>query len=99
MQHVDFKKLIASTFPSHVPRELKELYVTMTMLNFALAAGMLFEPIYLYTTVGLSLSQIMLYFLAVYALYFFLMPLGGRFVKRHGFEKGIIIGSLFLILY
>lgn len=70
----------------------------MTMLNFALAAGMLFEPIYLYT-IGFSISQIMLYFLAVYVLYFFLMPLGGRFVKERGFEKGIIVGSLFLILY
>lgn len=105
MHHVDFKKLIAGAlkkertlFPSQLPRELKELYLTMTMLNFALAAGMLFEPIYLYT-IGFSISQIMLYFLAVYVLYFFFMPLGGRFVKERGFEKGIIVGSLFLILY
>lgn len=98
MHHVDFKKMIASTFPSSLPRELKELYLTMTMLNFALAAGMLFEPIYLYT-IGFSLSEIMVYFFAVYVLYFFLMPLGGKFVKRFGFEHGIILGSLFLILY
>lgn len=105
MLHVDFKKLIAlalekerALFPSHIPRELKELYLTMTLLNFALAAGMLFEPIYLYT-IGFSLSQIMMYFFAVYVLYFFLMPLGGKFVKWFGFEHGIILGSLFLILY
>lgn len=105
MHYIDFKKLIARTveterafFPSHVPRELKELYLTMTMLNFALAAGMLFEPIYLYT-IGFSLSDIMIYFFSVYVLYFFLMPLGGRFVKEKGFEKGIIVGSLFLIVY
>ncbi len=105
MQHLDFKKLLAGALskereflPSHLPRELKELYLTMTMLNFALASGMLFEPIYLYT-LHFSLSQIMLYYLAVYALYFFLMPLGGRFVKRHGFEHGIILGSIFLVAY
>lgn len=105
MMHVDFKKLIASAldkertfFPSHLPRELKELYLTMTMLNFALAAGMLFEPIYLYT-IGFSISQIMLYFFGVYALYFFVMPLGAKFVKQYGFEHGIIVGSIFLVVY
>ncbi|MBI4252681.1 MFS transporter [Candidatus Uhrbacteria bacterium] len=105
MHHVDFKKLIASgvakertLFPSHLPRELKELYLTMTMLNFALAAGMLFEPIYLYQ-VGFSISQIMLYFFAVYVLYFFAMPLGAKFVKWRGFEHGIILGSVFLVVY
>ncbi len=102
---MEFKKIAASIvakqrtfFPSHLPRELKELYLTMTMLNFALAAGMLFEPIYLYT-IGFSLSQIMLYYFAVYVLYFFLMPLGGKFVKWKGFEHGIAFGSFFLILY
>jgi len=105
MFHVDFKKLISGAlekerefFPSQVPRELKELYLTMTMLNFALASGMLFEPIYLYT-LHFSLSQIMLYYCAVYLCYFFLMPLGGKFVKRYGFEHGIIAGSLFLVAY
>lgn len=105
MHHVDFKKLIASAlekertfFPSHLPRELKELYLTMTMLNFALAAGMLFEPIYLYT-IGFSLSQIMLYFFCVYVAYFFVMPLGAQFVKRYGFEHGIMVGCVFLVLY
>lgn len=105
MHHVDFKKLIAGAlaqertlFPSQLPRELKELYLTMTLLNFALAAGMLFEPIYLYT-IGFSIAQIMLYFFAVYGLYFVFIPLGGRFVKERGFEKGIIVGSFFLILY
>ncbi|MDP2630403.1 MAG: MFS transporter [Candidatus Uhrbacteria bacterium] len=105
MQHLDFKKLLAGAIckereflPSHLPRELKELYLTMTMLNFALASGMLFEPIYLYT-LHFSLSQIMLYYFAVYFVYFFLMPLGGRFVKRYGFEHGIIFGSIFLVAY
>ena len=105
MHHVDFKKYIAAAitkehefFPSSLPHQLKELYVTMTMLNFALASGMLFEPIYLYT-LHFTLSQIMLYYFAVYALYFFLMPLGGKFVKRFGFEHGIMTGSLFLVAY
>jgi MFS family permease len=105
MLHIDFKKLLATTlskerefFPSRIPRELKELYMTMTMLNFALASGMLFEPIYLYT-LGYTLSEIMLYYFAVYFLYFFLMPLGGKFVKRFGFEHGIVVGSLFLVVY
>ncbi len=105
MFHADFKKILAGALskereflPTRLPRELKELYLTMTMLNFALASGMLFEPIYLYT-LHFSLSEIMLYYFFVYFLYFFLIPLGGRFVKRYGFEHGIILGSFFLVVY
>jgi len=105
MLHIESKRLVSSFlrfersfFPSHMPRKLKEFYVAMTILNFALAAAMLFEPVYLYT-LGFPLWKIMFFYFGVYALYFFTMPLGGKLAKRWGFSHGMVIGSLMLILY
>lgn len=105
MFHIDFKKIAAFTLrqerkflPTHAPKELKKFYLAMTILNFALASGILFEPIYLYSS-GYSIWWMALFYLGVYGVYFFLMPLGGKVVMRKGFEHGIMYGSAFLILY
>lgn len=105
MLHLDFKKHLASflshersLFPSHLPHQLKELYLSNAILSFALSAAIVFEPVYLYT-LGFPLYKIMLFYFGVYLAYFFLMPLGGKIVKRNGFEHGMIYGSFFLILY
>ncbi len=105
MLHIDFKKSLAFALrkgkeflPTHVSKELRSLYFAMTILNFALASGIVFEPIYLYT-LGYPLYQIMLFYFGMYLCYFFLIPLGGQVIKRKGFEHGIVYGSFFLILY
>jgi len=105
MQHFEFKKInsliigrMRGLFPDHIASHLKELYCCMALLNFAFAALLLFEPIYLYT-LGFPVTKILLYFAGVYTLYFFIAPLGGMYAKYKGFEHGIIAGSLFLILY
>ncbi|MBI2644849.1 MFS transporter [Candidatus Uhrbacteria bacterium] len=105
MLHTDLKRLVSSLlcfersfFPSRVPHKLKEFYLSITILNFALAAAMLFEPVYLYT-IGFPLHKIMFFYFAVYVLYFFIMPLGGKVAKQKGFSHSMIIGSLILILY
>ncbi|MDO8571427.1 MAG: MFS transporter [bacterium] len=105
MMQIGFRKILSTIvdherefFPKDIPRPLKELYTTTAILNFAMSAGFIFEPIYLYT-LGFSLSKIMLFYLLVYVLYFFLIPLGGKVVKHKGFEHGIMYGSVFFILY
>jgi MFS family permease len=105
MFHIELKRLVStflcfekSFFPSRVPRKLKEFYCAMTILNFALSAIMLFEPVYLYA-IGFPLWKIMFFYFCAYALYFFVLPLGGKMVKRYGFSHGIILGSLLWILY
>lgn len=105
MLHVDIKKSISSflahertLFPAHLPQQLKELYLANAISTFAISAAFLFEPIYLYS-IGFTLWQIMLFYVGVYGAYFILMPLGGKIVKRNGFEHGMMYGSFFLILY
>lgn len=85
-------------FPSHLSRQLKHLYVSNAIFTFAVSAGAVFESIYLYT-VGFSVVQIMLFFAGVYAIHFCAVPLGGKVVKRFGFEHGMMYGSGCLILY
>jgi len=89
-----FERLLAT----HASRQVKGLMSATALLNFAVSAISLFEPIYLYS-LGWSLASICLYYFAVYALTFFLLPLGARYVGRLGFQHAILYSSPFLIVY
>ncbi len=85
-------------FQKHVSRRLEELYISVAILDFALAAVALFEPVYLYQ-LGYSLQHILLFFMLAYVAYFFLLPLGGKSVARYGPERNIAISTIMLIGY
>ena len=89
---------IKSFLPHHMKRQVKELFIFTTLINLALALVMIFEPIYLYQ-IGYSLNDIMLFYLIVYALYFFIIPLGAKFARRYGYEIAMLIGSIFFIIF
>lgn len=89
-----FERLLAT----HASRQVKGLMSATALLNFAVSAISLFEPIYLYS-LGWSLASICLYYFAIYALTFFLLPLGARYVGRLGFQHSILYSSPFLIIY
>ncbi len=80
-------------------REITELYISVAIKNFAVSMIALFEPIYLYDKLGLSLAEIMLYFAAVYTLYLFLLPIGGKICARFGFEHSILYSAPISVLY
>lgn len=90
--------IIKAFVANRLTRQVKELYVSNLLINLATAMAAIFEPIYLYSR-GLSLAQILYFFLYVYVAYFFLMPLGAKFARRFGYEKAIFLASPFLILY
>ncbi len=85
-------------FADGMTRELKELFWSTAILDFAVSAVGVFEPIYLYT-LGFSLSRILIFYIAVYALYFLLVPLGGKFARTRGYEHAILFSTPFLILF
>ncbi len=93
-------------FPHHFPRyfksglniQLRELYLTAALMDFASAAITLFEPIYLWS-LGYRIPEIMAFYLLVYGSYFFLVPLGGKFLARFGPEKSIMISTIWLVGY
>ncbi len=85
-------------FQKHLSRQLEELYASVAILDFALAAVALFEPVYIYQ-LGYSLQHVLLFFLMTYAAYFFTLPLGGKFVARFGPERSIALSTILLVGY
>lgn len=85
-------------FSKHPSRGLVELYWSVGIMDFALAAVTLFEPIFLFV-LGYNLSQIMLFYLAVYGLYTLLLPLAGKITGKIGYEHSIFYSQFFLIAF
>ncbi len=79
-------------------QQMRELYLSTVILDFAASAVLIFEPIYLWS-IGFSLQRILFFYLAVYVVYFVILPFGGKVVRSRGYEHGIIYSSPFLILY
>ncbi|MDD5251807.1 MAG: MFS transporter [Patescibacteria group bacterium] len=93
-----FRHYLEHYLAPHPSHEVKELFVATAILDFAVALVMIFEPVYLYS-LGWSLTKILLFYAAVYILYFLFLPIGGRICRKHGFEHTILWSSPFLILY
>ena len=91
-------RFIISFLPTHMRREVKELYLSTMIMNFAVMMIQIFEPIYLYT-LGYSLHQIILFFLIVYGVYFLILPLGVNYARRFGNEKAIVFSTFIFITY
>lgn len=72
--------------------------MAMSLSNVAGSAIMLFEPLY-FLSLGLSIPAILGFYLAVYLGYFLLLPLGGRFAIRYGFNRSMVASSIFAIGY
>lgn len=79
-------------------RQIKEFLTTVTLQQLGAGLINIFEPIYLFQQ-GISPSGIIWYYVAVYVPYLLLLPLGGRFAKRFGYEHSLAIGTLFNMAY
>lgn len=86
-------------FSSRLRSEVKELYVATGIAGIALAAMLIFEPIYLYEAIHFSVPQILLFFAAVYAWYIVLIPLGAKYATAFGLKHALIASVPFQLLY
>jgi MFS family permease len=93
-----FQSFYQKYFADGLSRQVKELFWSTAILDFAAYAVGIFEPIYLYT-LGFSISRIILFYLAIYALYFLIVPLGGKIARTQGYEHSILYSTPFLVLY
>lgn len=84
--------------PDKLTFQVKELYVTTAIMDFASSMVIIFEPIYLYKLTN-SIRLVLLYYIVVYFVYFWFLPLGAKIAKRKGYEHAIFYSSIFLILY
>ncbi len=90
---------VSHYFTHRLHREVKELYVATAITDTAAAAMLIFEPIYLYQSLRLSIPEVMLFFAAVYAWYILVIPLGGKFATHFGFKHALIVSVPFQLLY
>lgn len=85
-------------FHRHLQHQLKELFVAVWIQNFAIQLLALYIPIYFYK-LGYSIFDIALYFLVVYVLYFFFIPIGAKIAARIGYEHAIAIAMPVTVLF
>ena len=89
---------VKTFFATRLSYQVRELYLSVSIVDFAVAMVAIFEPIYLYQ-IGFSIERILYFYLAVYAGYFIFIPLGAKFARRFGYERAILLGSPFLAAY
>lgn len=93
-----FRDVFERVLATHATKQMRSLMSATALLDFALAAISLFEPIYLYT-LHWPLAAICAFYFGVYALGFFLLPIGARYAGNIGFQHAILFSSPFLIAY
>lgn len=89
---------ITSLFAIKPRRQLREMYVFLLLFSFAASLITVFEPIFFYTQ-GIPLWRIALYYALHYMLYAVLMPLGGMFAARFGYERSLTLSTPLFVLY
>lgn len=86
-------------FSSKIRAEISHLYASVGIGNLAQAIITLFEPIFLYHVVGLTIPEILLFMAAVYAIYALVIPLGGKFAAKFGYAHSIFLSIPFQIVF
>ncbi len=86
-------------FAGKIRSEIEHLYSSVAIGNLAQAIITVFEPIFLYSVVGLSIPEILLFMAGVYALYTLIMVSGGKFASKFGYFRSILVSIPFQILY
>ncbi len=86
-------------FASKIKSQIEHLYASVAIGNLAQAIITIFEPIFLYHVVGLSVSQLLWFYAAVYGLYILSIVPGGKIIARIGYTRAIFISTPFTIAY
>jgi MFS family permease len=100
----DFFNPITSLFAKRLTRQIRELYSATLIMDLAVSMVAIFEPVFLYVffsrTLPLkeTLECVIYFYLALYVLYFFLVPVGAKFARHFGYENSIALASLFQIM-
>lgn len=93
-----FTLALGGLLPHHLSSQVKELYLSALLQNLALSMLLLFEPIYLWQQ-GFGVRGVLAFFLGVYLVYIFLMPVGANFATHFGYHKSMVLSTIFQICY
>jgi MFS family permease len=95
---MSFRETLRSFLPQNMNQQMREFYASSAIFDFGTAMVSIFEPIYLWKA-GWNLQSIILFFMAAYAFYFLVAPLGASFARSRGYEHSIALSTPFLVLY
>lgn len=90
--------LLRSLVLIHPKRQLREMYLFLMFFSFATALVTVFEPIFFYQ-LGIPIWLISIYYLVHYFLYVLLMPIGGMFAARFGYERSLALAAPVFVGY
>jgi len=81
-------------------KELRDMYVAISLKTFAIGMVGIFVPIYLMIEKGMSLSDIVLFHAISFVTFILVSPFIGKFASRYGLKKSSMISApLFAIAY
>lgn len=86
-------------FTSKIKKEIEHLYAAVGIGNLAQAIITLFEPIFLYHVVGLTVPEVLLFMAGIYAVYALIIPFGGKIAARFGYAHSIFFSIPFQIIF
>ncbi len=90
---------LPSYFTKKVREEIGELFAASAIANLALSIALVFEPIFLYSVLGFTVPQVLLFFAVVYAVYIPTIILGGWFASVYGYKHAIAMSVPFQVFY
>jgi MFS family permease len=96
---MNYKLRLPQYFSEKLRHEISELYASVAIADFALAVVSIFEPIFLYSVLHLSVPQILLLNGFTYFIYIFAIPFGARVASKYGYKHGILFSIPFQILF
>lgn len=91
-------RFLRSMFALHPRRQLKEMYAFILIFSFAASLITVFEPVFFFKQ-GFALWQIALYYAIHYILYVILIPCGGMFAARFGYERSLTASTPIFVIY
>jgi len=95
---MNIRERVKRFFPEHINQQMREFFVSSAIFDFGAGMAAIFEPIYLWS-IGWKLPSIIIFYMAAYAFYFLVAPLGASFARSRGYEHSIALSTPFLVLY
>ncbi|MFA6436827.1 MAG: MFS transporter [Candidatus Paceibacterota bacterium] len=86
-------------FNYFIHRSVDEIYYSVGLRRFGIQLIGLYEPIFLYTFFGNSLSKVFLFYAFILGGHSLLVPLGGRLMARYGVKHSMLLSIPFLMAF
>ncbi|MFH1111791.1 MAG: MFS transporter [Patescibacteria group bacterium] len=87
---------LRNLFPPHLSGALVALYSHSLIKRVAIAVVGIFEAIFIFEAFGQQLVPVLIYYLVIYALYLFLVPIGAHLISDIGYRRSMRVGIFFL---